>query len=108
MQLPSLFNDSDEDEDMTFRLMNQRRSRFSNNNLDDEKTQFYKFILSKSEEETSRIQELYEHSDLSEDFYVNFVTQRIENTILILNTPTGASTNPKNFDINKNLIMNQI
>ena len=40
MQLPSLFNDSDEDEDMTFRLMNQRRSRFSKNNLDDEKSQF--------------------------------------------------------------------
>ena len=70
---------------MTFRLMNQRRSRFSNNILDDEKTQFYKFILSKSEEETSRIQELYEHSDLSEDFYVNFINQRIENTLLMLN-----------------------
>ena len=108
MQLPSLFKESGQGEDMTFRLMNQRRSRFSNNNLDDEKTQFYKFILSKSEEETSRIQELYEHSDLSEDFYVNFVTQRIENTILILNTPTGASTNPKNFNLNKNLNMNLI
>ena len=25
-----------------------------------------------------------------------------------MNTPTGASTNPKNFDLNKNLNMNQI
>ena len=83
MQLPSLFNDSDEDEDMTFRLMKERRSRFSNNSQDDEKSQFYKFIISKSEEETSRIQELYEHSDLSEDFYVNYVNERIENAILI-------------------------
>ena len=42
MQLPSLFNLSDEDEDMTFRLMKERRSRFSNNSQDDEKSQFYK------------------------------------------------------------------
>ena len=69
---------------MTFRLMKERRTQFDNNNLDDEKSQFYQFILSKSEEETSRIQELYEHSDLSEDFYVNYVNERIENTILIL------------------------
>ena len=75
MQLPSLFNDSDQDEDMTFRLMKERRTRFEYNNLDDEKSQFYQFILSKSEEETSRIQELYEHADSldSEDFYVNFI-----------------------------------
>ena len=80
--------------------MNQRGSRFDDNNLDDEKTQFYKFILSKSEEETSRIQELYEHSDLSEDFYVNFVTQRIENTILILNK--GVKFSGDAYDTNEN------
>ena len=73
--------------------MNQRRSRFSKNNLDDEKSQFYKFILSKSEEETSRIQDLYEHSDLSEDFYVNFVSQRIENTIHMVNKGVEFSGN---------------
>ena len=100
MQLPSLFEESGQGEDMTFRLMNQRRSRFSNNNLDDEKTQFYKFILSKSEEETSRIQELYEHSDLSEDFYVNFVNQRIENTILILTK--GVKFSGDAYDPNEN------
>ena len=93
MQLPSLFDDSDQDEDMTFRLMKERRSRFSNNSQDDEKSQFYKFIISKSEEETSRIQELYEHSDLSEDFYVNFINQRIENTLLMLNKGVEFSSN---------------
>ena len=44
MQLPSLFNDSDQDEDMTLRLMKERRTRFEYNNLDDEKSQFYQFI----------------------------------------------------------------
>ena len=43
--------------------MNQRRSRFDYNNLNDEKSQLYQLILSKTEEETSRIQELYEHVD---------------------------------------------
>ena len=28
--------------------------------------------------------------------------------ILVMNTPTGASTNPKNFNLNKNLNMNLI
>ena len=28
--------------------------------------------------------------------------------IKLMNTPTGASTNPKNFDLNKNLNMNLI
>ena len=93
MQLPSLFNDSDQDEDMTFRLIKERRTRFKYNNLDDEKFQFYKFILSKSEEETSWIQELYEHSDLSKDFYVNFVNQRIENTLLMINKGVEFSGN---------------
>ena len=44
MQLPSLFDDSDQDEYMTFRLMKERRTRFKYNNLDDEKSQFYQFI----------------------------------------------------------------
>ena len=54
MQLPSLFEVSDQDEDMPFRLINQRRSRFDYNNLNDEKSQLYQLILSKTEEETTR------------------------------------------------------
>ena len=100
MQPSSLIEESGQGEDMTFRLMNQRRSRFSKNNLDDEKSQFYKFILSKSEEETSRIQELYEHSDLSEDFYVNYVNERIKNTILILTE--GAKFTGDAYDTHEN------
>ena len=86
MQLPSLFDESDQDEEKPFRLMNERRTGFDDNNQDDEKSQFYQFILSKTEAETSRFQELYEHaySLLSEDFYVNFTSLRIENTMLML------------------------
>ena len=34
---------------------------------------------------------------------INFLGPK---TIKLVNTPTGASTNPKNFDLNKNLNMN--
>ena len=63
MRLPSLSRVSDQDEDKPFRLMKQKRSRFEYSNLNDEKSSIYKVILAKSEEETSRIQELFEHVD---------------------------------------------
>ena len=40
--------------------------------------------------------------------YTNSTKHKNENTTKCKNTPTGASTNPKNFDLNKNLNMNLI
>ena len=102
MKLPNLFEVSDQDEDKPFRIMNQRRSRFDYNNLNDEKSQLYQLILSKTEEETSRIQELYEHVDslLSEDLYVNFTSLRIENTMLMLKK--GIDFASKAYDTQEN------
>ena len=86
MQLPSLSDVSDQDKDKPFRLMKQKRRWFEYSNLNDEKSQIYQIILSKTEEETSRIQELFEHVESldSEDFYVDFINLRIKITIHML------------------------